>query len=102
VRLALPRRSSGGAQGAPSRETFFHPEFLEDLRFWVAQDRRVALRVLGLVEAVRRDPFSGLGKPEQLRFLGPGIWSRRIDHEHRLVYLVRDERVDFLSARGHY
>jgi toxin YoeB len=82
--------------------TFFQTEFLEDLRYWVAQDRRVALRALDLVEAVRREPFTGLGKPEPLRFLGPGIWSRRIDQEHRLVYLVRDDRVDFLCARGHY
>ena len=49
-----------------------------------------------------RTPFAGTGKPEPLRFLGSDVWSRRITQEHRLVYLVRDERIDFLQARYHY
>ena len=80
----------------------FRPEFLEDLRWWVAADRRVALRLLKLVDAVLRDPEKGIGKPEQLRHVGAGLWSRRIAAEHRLVYLVRGHRVDFLQARHHY
>ncbi len=91
-------RATGGASPAAA----FQLEFLEDLRFWVETDRRTALRVLSLVEAVLRDPFSGVGKPEQLKYLGPGVWSRRITQEHRLVYLVRAKRVDFLQARYHY
>ncbi len=86
----------------PRRLACFQPEFREDLAWWVATDRKVALRVLALVEAVLRDPFSGLGKPEPLKFLGPGVWSRRLTQEHRVVYLVREERVDFLQARFHY
>ena len=77
-------------------------EFLDDLRYWVETDRRVALRILLLVEAVLRDPFDGIGKPEPLKHLGPGTWSRRIDQEHRLVYLVQETRIDFLQARYHY
>lgn len=92
---------AGRAEGH-NPEAVFQPEFLEDLRHWVEVDRRKALRVLELVEAVLRDPFSGIGKPEPLKHLGPGLWSRRIDQEHRLVYLVRGERVDFLQARYHY
>jgi toxin YoeB len=84
------------------RLTVFQQEFLEDLRHWVATDRKVALRVLTLVEAVMRDPFQGIGKPEPLKYLSPGTWSRRITQEHRLVYLVRDDRVDFLQSRYHY
>lgn len=84
------------------REAVFQPEFLDDLRYWVETDRRVALRVLDLVEAVLRDPFSGVGKPEPLKYLAPGVWSRRITQEHRLVYLVRDDRIDFLQVRYHY
>lgn len=80
----------------------FHPEFLEDLRHWVDTDRRVALRVLDLVEAVLRDPFAGVGKPEPLRHVLAGAWSRRLTQEHRIVYLVREDRVDFLQARYHY
>lgn len=80
----------------------FHPEFREDLRHWVRSDRAVALRVLALVEAVLVDPFEGIGKPEGLRFHLQGCWSRRVTEEHRLVYLVRSDRVDFLQARYHY
>jgi toxin YoeB len=76
--------------------------FLDDLRWWVQTDRKVALRVLDLVDAVLRDPFGGIGKPEPLRALGSDIWSRRITQEHRLVYRVLDERIDFLQSRYHY
>jgi toxin YoeB len=76
--------------------------FREDLRFWIDTNRRVALRIMDLVEAVRRDPFRGIGKPEPVRHLGANVWSRRITQEHRLVYLVRDGRIDFLQCRYHY
>jgi toxin YoeB len=72
------------------------------VRYWVRTDRNTALRVLELVEAVLRDPFDGVGKPGPLKFYLRGCWSRRVTQEHRLVYLVRDERVDFLQARYHY
>lgn len=85
-----------------TRQAVFHPEFREDLRFWVETDRRVALRILALVEAVMRDPFTGIGKPERLKHFGSGVWSRRITQEHRLVYGVTDDRIDFLQARYHY
>lgn len=87
---------------AGPRQAVFQPEFREDLRWWVQTDRKVALRVLDLVEAVLRDPSGGIGKPEPLKYLGAGVWSRRITQEHRLVYLVKGERVDFLQARYHY
>ncbi|MFA5874487.1 MAG: Txe/YoeB family addiction module toxin, partial [Anaerolineales bacterium] len=76
-----------------TREAIFQPEFLEDLRYWVNTDRKLALRALDLVEAILRDPFQGIGKPESLRHLTPGAWSRRLTQEHRLVYLVRDDRI---------
>ena len=84
------------------RDAVFQPEFLEDLRYWVETDRKLALRALDLVEAILRDPFQGYGKPEPLKHLSPGAWSRRLTQEHRIVYLVRDERIDFLQARYHY
>ena len=84
------------------RVAVFHPEFREDLRFWVETDRRVALRALDIVEAVLRDPFEGIGKPEPLKYLASGTWSRRLTQEHRIVYLVSNERIDFLQARYHY
>ncbi len=84
------------------REAVFQPEFIEDLRYWVRTDRRMALRIFDLIEAILRDPFEGIGKPEPLKHLLSGTWSRRINQEHRIVYLVRDERIDFLQARYHY
>jgi toxin YoeB len=86
----------------PKRDTVFHSEFREDLRSWVATDRRVALRALELVEAIVRDPFTGIGKPEPLKYLAPGVWSRRLTQEHRIVYRVGDDRIDSLQARYHY
>lgn len=84
------------------RQLVFDREFLEDLSHWVSTDRKLAMRILDLVEAVRRDPFGGIGKPEPLRHLGSGIWSRRINQEHRLVYRVTDDRIFFNQARYHY
>ena len=88
--------------GGKKREAVFDPDFLEDLRHWIRVDRRNAVRALDIVLDVMRDPFAGLGKPEPLRYLGPGIWSRRLSLEHRIVYLVRDDKVHFLQARYHY
>ena len=93
------KKSNGGRR---QREAVFHPEFREDLQYWVKTDRKIALRALALVEAVLRDPFTGIGKPEPLKYLVPGTWSRRLTHVHRIVYLVSDSRIDFLQARYHY
>ena len=65
-------------------------------------DRKVALRAFDLIEAVMRDPFTGIGKPEPLKYLASGAWSRRLTQEHRIVYLVSNDRIDFLQARYHY
>src|SRR5919201_5884723 len=87
---------------AKKREAVFQPEFIEDLRYWVETDRKLALRALELMEAILREPFEGIGKPEPLKYLAPGCWSRRLTQEHRIVYLVRDDQIDFLQARYHY
>ena len=84
------------------REAVFQPEFREDLRYWVEVDRKTALRAFELIEAILRDPFTGIGKPEPLKYLAPGAWSRRLTQEHRLVYIVFEERINFLQARYHY
>jgi len=85
-----------------TRDAVFQPEFREDLRYWVEVNRKIAQRALDLVEAVMRDPFAGIGKPEPLKHLAAGAWSRRLTEEHRIVYLVSDTRIDFLQARYHY
>lgn len=85
-----------------NRVAVVQPEFREDLRYWVETDRRIALRALDIVESLLRDPFTGIGKPEPLKYLAPGTWSRRLTQEHRVVYLVSNDRINFLQARYHY
>ena len=80
----------------------FQPEFIEDLQYWVAINPKVATRVLAIAQAILKDPFHGIAKPEPLRYLAPGTWSRRLTEEHRIVYLVTSNRIDFLQARYHY
>ncbi len=84
------------------RLAVFQPEFVEDLSYWVETERRTAKRLLDLVKAELRDPFKGIGNPEPLKYLGSDVWSRRITHEHRCVYLVKADRVEFLQSRYHY
>jgi toxin YoeB len=78
------------------------PKFREDLAWWVKNDRQAALKTLELVESVLADPYAGIGKAEALRHEYAGCWSRRITREHRLVYRVTADRIDFLQARYHY
>ena len=98
-----PRSEDLTPGSAPTkREPAFQPEFRADLRYWIQTDRRIALRVIDLVEAVVPDPFRGLGKPEPLKHAVAGAWSRRLTQEHRIVYIVSRDRIDFLQARYHY
>jgi len=92
--------ASGRQRG--SWEAVFQPEFREDLRFWIRTERKTALRALDLVDAIFRDPFRGVGKPEPLKHLGSGVWSRRLTQEHRVVYVVSSDRIDLLQCRYHY
>ena len=98
----MTRGDKPGPSQAKKRDAVFQKEFREDLRYWLQTDRKVALRALDLIEAIMRDPFDGIGKPEPMKYLAAGTWSRRLTEEHRLVYLVRNDRVDFLQARYHY
>lgn len=85
-----------------ARASIFELEFREDLRHWIAIDRRVALRLMDLVDSIMREPFQGIGKPEPLKHFGSGIWSRRLTQEHRVIYLVERGSITFLKARYHY
>jgi toxin YoeB len=100
--LVLSKRRTRTHKIDTQRESVFQPEFREDLRYWVETDRKTALRVFQLIEAIMRDPFQGIGKPEPLKFPGPIVWSRRITQEHRLVYVVGHEKINFVQARYHY
>jgi toxin YoeB len=74
----------------------------EDYTSWVNNDRKMLLRINKLIEDVLRDPVDGIGKPEPLKYHLPGAWSRRIDDEHRLGYIVGNDEIIILAARYHY
>ena len=80
----------------------FTPHGWEDYIFWQRTNRATLKRINRLLDEVARDPFAGIGKPEQLRHALAGVWSRRIDDEHRLVYLVEGEDIVIVQARYHY
>lgn len=80
----------------------FTPHGWSDYLYWQTTDRAMLKRVNRLIEDTLRDPFSGIGKPEPLRHVLQGAWSRRIDEEHRLVYLVESDELVVLQARYHY
>lgn len=74
----------------------------EDYKYWQRADRTILKRINRLIDASLRDPYSGIGKPEQLKYGATGAWSRRITEEHRLVYLVVGDDLIVLQARYHY
>ena len=79
----------------------FSPQAWEDYTYWQTQDRKTLQRINTLIDAICREPYTGIGKPERLRH-GIEAWSRRIDSQHRLVYRVSGENVLILQARYHY
>ncbi len=80
----------------------FAPQAWEDYVHWQSTDRAIAKRINRLVDDMLRDPLTGIGKPEQLKYGLPGAWSRRITEEHRLVYRVERNDLLILQARYHY
>jgi len=80
----------------------FTPNGWDDYYYWQSVDRATLERINRLLADTMRDPTSGIGKPEALRHVLAGCWSRRIDQEHRLVYLVDGDDVVVLQARYHY
>ena len=98
----MARQDKTAGKSETGRLAVFHPEFIDDLRYWVERDRRIALKAFDLIEAILREPFSGIGKPEPLKFRLAGAWSRRLTQEHRIVYLVGNNQIDFLQGRYHY
>lgn len=85
-----------------TRRLAFDPNGWEDYLYWQTQDRRTLRRINLLITDVLRDPFAGIGKPEPLKHVLTGAWSRRVDEANRLVYYVTDDDVVILQAREHY
>lgn len=78
------------------------PHVLDDLAWWIKQDRKTALRIIKIIQEIERDPFKGIGKPEPLKHELKGCWSRRITKEHRLIYQVKADKIRILACRYHY
>lgn len=77
-------------------------EAWDDYIYWQAQDKKTLKRINNLIKDTERNPFSGIGKPEPLKGNLRDFWSRRIDDSNRLVYRIKDEKLEILSCRGHY
>ncbi|MEN9621397.1 MAG: toxin of the YoeB-YefM toxin-antitoxin system [Actinomycetota bacterium] len=85
-----------------SRTLAFDPHGWEDYVYWQTQDRKTLKRINLVITDALRDPFGGIGKPEPLKHILSGAWSRRIDDVNRLVYFVTDHHIVILQARQHY
>ena len=80
----------------------FVDESWEDYLYRQKTDKKMLSRINELLKDISRTPFKGIGKPEPLRFKYKGYWSRRIDHEHRLIYKVNDDEIYIAKCRFHY
>jgi toxin YoeB len=80
----------------------FVDESWEDYLYWQKTDRKILERINNLVKDISRNPYSGLGKPEPLKYKYQGFWSRRITEEHRLIYRIVDDEIHIAKCRFHY
>ncbi|WP_414527545.1 Txe/YoeB family addiction module toxin [Nodularia chucula] len=84
------------------KKVAFEPEAFEQLGQWATEDKRIFKKILALIKDIQRDAFTGIGKPEALKYELQGYWSRRISDEHRLVYKVEKDLLIILSSKYHY
>ncbi len=80
----------------------FVSQAFKEYQNWIETDRKTALRIGDLIKDILRHPFEGMGKPEALKYQFKGCWSRRIDHEHRLIYMVTETAIVIVSCYSHY
>jgi toxin YoeB len=80
----------------------FSEQAWEDYLYWQKNDRKLLARINNLIQDIRREPYSGIGKPEPLKHALAGYWSRRINDEHRIVYKVQDDSILLAQLRYHY
>ena len=84
------------------RNLFWQKNAWEDYLYWQAHDKKMTKKINTLLKEIDREPFTGIGKPEPLKYALEGFWSRRIDREHRLVYQVNDDELIIAKCRYHY
>ncbi len=84
-------------------EIDYSPEAKQDIIFWKSSGNiKIMNRISVLVEAIKESPYEGIGKPEPLKYRLSGLWSRRINREHRIIYEVLNDRIIIYSLHGHY
>ena len=83
-------------------DIMFLDDAWQDYFYWQKHDKKILKRINQLIKDTQRNPFEGIGKPEPLKFDMSGLWSRRINHEHRLIYQVQDEYIVIVQCRYHY
>ena len=86
----------------PKRAILWDYAAWQDYLYWQTNDKTVLKKINTLIEAILRDPYDGIGQPEGLKGNLSGFWSRRINHEHRIVYVVEEDRIIIISCKGHY
>jgi toxin YoeB len=84
------------------KKIVFEFKAFEDFNEWANSDKKIYKRIVQLIKDINRSPFSGIGKPEPLKYELSGYWSRRINEEHRLVYKIRDDEIIIISCKYHY
>ena len=84
------------------RKITFTADAYAEYIYWLEKDRKIFLKITDLIREASRDPGKGIGKPELLKHELSGYWSRRIDHEHRLVYSVSENNIEIRSCKYHY
>ncbi len=80
----------------------FVDESWDDYLYWQKNDKKIVKKINELIKDISRTPFSGIGKPEALKHKYRGFWSRRINHEHRLIYQIKDDEIKIAKCRHHY
>ncbi|MFY9589802.1 Txe/YoeB family addiction module toxin [Rickettsia endosymbiont of Halotydeus destructor] len=83
-------------------EILFHQDAWEDYQYFQKNDIKIIEKINQLIKDITKSPFLGIGKPEALKYNLSGNWSRRINHEHRLVYTIKNKTVYILQCRYHY
>ncbi|CCG56661.1 plasmid encoded toxin [Brachyspira pilosicoli WesB] len=80
----------------------FNERAWQEYMFWVSNDKMIVKKINELIKDIIKDPYSGIGKPEKLKYDKKDLYSRRINLEHRLVYHIENNNLIITSCKYHY
>ncbi|MCR8556037.1 Txe/YoeB family addiction module toxin [Mucilaginibacter sp. BJC16-A38] len=84
-------------------EVVYQPKALDDLKYWKKSGQKhLQIRILSLIQSIQETPFDGIGKPEPLKHNWSGMWSRRINNVHRIIYEIKENEIHIYSLKDHY